>query len=474
MVVININIAKKTKIIGIILCIIISITFFFYKRGSNLFVFVKENPSIEIHSSFDALANVEEIRGGNIKEVNIDDSRVNTSKVGKYPVIYSYNEKSTKIIVTVIDTKPPSFEVKEIEIDLGMKVVPENLVENVKDDSLVDIYFAKEYSFKKVGDINVKIIAEDESGNKSEKETTVRVLTKDKVAPKLTGVKDIYVQLDANIDFLVNVKVNDNRDPNPQIEMETKGLNTHVIGSYPISYIAKDRSGNSTKILCEVHVMEHKEIGTTTPSDEKVIYLTFDDGPSKYTKKILDILDRYNAKATFFVTGGNPEYFGLIKEANDRGHTIGLHTYSHDYEKIYSSSKEYYKDLDKIANLCKEQIGYIPKYIRFPGGSSNEISRKYNVGIMSFLSKDVLKKGYQYYDWDISSSDGEGSIPVQKIIMESTMSKDTNISILCHDANGKETTVQALPAIIEYYQSLGYRFGAISDNSYVCHHTIHN
>lgn len=465
---------KKIKISGIVLCIIISIAFFIYKRDNNLFVFVKENPSIEIHTSFDALANVEKVNGGNIKEVSIDDSKVNTSKVGKYPVIYFYNEESIEITVTVIDTKAPTFDVKEIEIDLGMKVIPEDLVENVKDDSLVDVYFAKEYSFEKVGDTKVEIIAVDESGNKARKETVVHVLTKDKVAPKMIGVKDIYVQLDANIDFLAEIKVTDNRDPNPQIEMDTKGLNTHAIGSYPIVYIARDRSGNSTKILCEVHVMEHKEIGTTTPSDEKVIYLTFDDGPSKYTKKILDILDRYNAKATFFVTGENPEYFNLIKEANDRGHTIGLHTYSHDYEKIYSSSKAYYQDLEEIAALCKEQIGYIPKYIRFPGGSSNEISRKYNVGIMSFLSKDVLKKGYQYYDWDISSSDGEGTISVQKIIMESTMSKDTNISILCHDANGKATTVQALPAIIEYYQSLGYRFGAISDNSYVCHHTIHN
>lgn len=458
----------------IIVCFIVSIAFFVYKKNESLFIFVKDSPSVEVHNDFDALKNIKEIIGGRIEEVSVDDSKVNTSKVGKYPVTYFYDNESISIMVSVVDTKAPQFDVKEVDIDLGMKVYPEDLVENVKDDSLVDVYFLKEYHFNEVGDQKVEIVVEDESGNKTQKETIVHVLSKDVKAPKIKGVKDIYVQKDATIDFLVDVSASDNRDPSPTLTVNTKELDIHTIGNYSITYIAKDRSGNITKETCTVYVIEHKEIGTTTPTDEKIIYLTFDDGPSRYTEKILNILDRYNAKATFFVIGDNPEYFDLIKETNDRGHTIGLHTYSHDYEKIYSSSKSYYEDLEQIANLCKEQIGFIPKYIRFPGGSSNEISRKYNVGIMSFLTKDVIKKGYQYYDWDISSSDGEGTISTQKIIKEATASKENNISILFHDANGKQTTVAALPAIIEYYQSLGYRFAAISDNSYVCHHSVHN
>lgn len=465
---------NKSWLVTLIVCFIVSITFFIYKRSESLLIFVKDNPSVEIHNTFNAIENIKKVNGGNVTKVSVDDSKVNTSKVGKYPITYYYDNKSISIIVSVVDTKAPIFDIKEIEVDLGMKVYPEDVIENIQDDSLVDVYFTKEYRFEKEGSQKVEVVVEDKSGNKTKKETIVHVLSKDEKAPIIKGVKDKYVQVNANIDFLIDVSTSDNRDPAPLLTVDTSELDISRLGNYPITYIAKDRSGNITKEICVVYVVEHKEIGTTVPTDEKIIYLTFDDGPSRYTEKILNILDRYNAKATFFVIGDNPEYFDLIKETNDRGHTIGLHTYSHDYEKIYTSSKGYYEDLDKIAKLCKEQIGFIPKYIRFPGGSSNEVSRKYNVGIMSFLTKDVLKKGYQYYDWDVSSSDGEGTISTQRIIKESTVSKENNISILFHDANGKETTVAALPAIIEYYQALGYRFAAISDNSYVCHHTVHN
>ena len=147
-------------------------------------------------------------------------------------------------------------------------------------------------------------------------------------------------------------------------------------------------------------------MGTTEQSDEKVVYLTLDDGPSKNTQAVLDILDKYNAKATFFVTGAMPEYKDMIKKAYDKGHTIGMHTYSHDYAKVYASVDAYFQDLDQIGQLVKEEIGYVPCFIRFPGGSSNTISASYTKGIMTTLTQEVQARGYQYYDWNGSSGDG--------------------------------------------------------------------
>lgn len=215
-------------------------------------------------------------------------------------------------------------------------------------------------------------------------------------------------------------------------------------------------------------------IGTTEPKDDdKVVYLTFDDGPSENTKKILDILKEYNAKATFFITGANKDCRSYIKEAYEAGHTIGLHTNTHDYDKVYASDKAYFDDLAKVGEVAKEQIGFVPCFIRFPGGSSNMISAKYNKGIMSRLVESVQEKGYQYYDWNVDSGDAAGCNKGE-IEENATTDKMNHIMILFHDAQTKEATVEALPAILKYYSEHGYEFRAIDRSSYVCHHRMQN
>ncbi|MDD3360758.1 MAG: polysaccharide deacetylase [Hespellia sp.] len=215
-------------------------------------------------------------------------------------------------------------------------------------------------------------------------------------------------------------------------------------------------------------------VGSSTQSDEKVVYLTFDDGPSSNTKAVLDVLEQYDAKATFFVTGMNPDYDSLIKTAADSGHTIGLHTMSHDYSKIYASEDAYFRDLTQIGNLVKEQIGYVPCFVRFPGGSSNTVSAKYASGIMTRLSKEVIARGYQYYDWNSDSEDGSGNLTPDQIYTHAIAATANNIIILCHDAKDKETTIKALPKIIEHYQADGYIFCGLDRESYAPHHRIHN
>lgn len=208
--------------------------------------------------------------------------------------------------------------------------------------------------------------------------------------------------------------------------------------------------------------------------DRKVVYLTIDDGPSENTQAVLDILDRYGCKATFFVVGHNPDYYHLIGEAYRRGHTIGLHTYSHDYETVYSSVDAYYADLDAIGQVVKEQIGYVPCFIRFPGGSSNEVSANYSVGIMSVLVDSVREQGYQYYDWNMSTGDGAEHTADEIVGYATQPTEYQNIVLLCHDSATKQSTVEALPRIIEHYQSLGYTFEAIDRNTIVTHHGVNN
>lgn len=215
-------------------------------------------------------------------------------------------------------------------------------------------------------------------------------------------------------------------------------------------------------------------IGTTAVNDnEKVVYLTFDDGPSENTEEILEILDKYNAKATFFITGEDKNHRDLIKKAYDAGHTIGLHTYSHKYSEVYASVDAYFKDLDKIGKIAEEQLGFVPCFIRFPGGSSNEVSKQYCKGIMSRLVDLVQEKGYQYYDWNLDSGDGAGK-GKEDLIRNSQTDQMNHIMLLCHDAGAKHETVEALPSIIEYYQQKGYEFRAIDRESYVVHHKVNN
>ena len=168
-----------------------------------------------------------------------------------------------------------------------------------------------------------------------------------------------------------------------------------------------------------------------------------------------------------------PEYKDMIKAAYDKGHTIGMHTYSHDYAKVYASVDAYFQDLDQIGQMVQEEIGYVPCFIRFPGGSSNTVSRNYMEGIMSVLVPKVLELGYQYYDWNGSSGDGAVRT-TEQLVDQATSFQDNNIILLSHDSETKDTTVEALPKIIEYYQSQGYVFKALDLNSYVAHHGVNN
>lgn len=462
----------KITLTIIFLILILGIVYYFTSRPQ--VIFKQEDIKIEINDKYDFLKNIERVKNGNIKDVKVNTKNVDFNKLGTYEVIYTYDNKDYKISLEIVDTKKPKFEIVDLDLDVGMEVKPEDMVSKVEDATKTKIKFKKKYKFDQAGNVKVVVQVIDEAGNISEKKATVK-LVKDDQVPQINGIEEMTVIKGTEVDFKLGVNVIDNRDPNPKLVVDSSKVDLNKIGTYKAVYAASDRAGNKIEKQRVIKVIEKRDIGSTEQNNDKVVYLTFDDGPSENTQKILDILDRYNVKATFFVTGTNQQYNYLIQEANKRGHTIGLHTYCHDYATVYSSVDAYFNDLNNIGNMVKNLIGFTPKYIRFPGGSSNTVSKKYTPGIMTILTKEVINRGYQYYDWNGDSTDASGNnVAVSKLIANATSSKSNNVNILFHDTRAKSTTVEALPAIIENYLARGYRFEGINDNSFVPHQKVNN
>lgn len=209
-------------------------------------------------------------------------------------------------------------------------------------------------------------------------------------------------------------------------------------------------------------------------SGGKTIYLTFDDGPSPNTPRIISILNSYGIKATFFVK--NTSYNGYMKDIVDNGNVIALHSYTHDYKRIYSSDEAFYQDLQNISDLVYLQTGVRSNIMRFPGGGSNTVSKKYSPGIMTRLTQGVTERGYIYYDWNCSSGDAvKNTVPKDTIVANcKRVPAAKNVIVLLHDTDAKGTTVEALPEIIEYYQSCGYTFSTITADTPPVHHKVNN
>ena len=218
---------------------------------------------------------------------------------------------------------------------------------------------------------------------------------------------------------------------------------------------------------------EQNTANTSTTTEKKkstegVIWLTFDDGPSaNITPKVLDILKKENIKATFFVINYSDSNEHLIKRIVEEGHTIGIHGYSHEYSKIYKSKETFMNNVLTLQDRIFKSTGVKSMYIRFPGGSSNTVSRKYCKGIMTELTKEMLAKGYKYYDWNISSGDAGGAKNAKDVYKNVTknLSKKRGNMVLMHDFGGNKKGLEALPEIIKYAKKEGYTFSKIDDDT---------
>lgn len=202
----------------------------------------------------------------------------------------------------------------------------------------------------------------------------------------------------------------------------------------------------------------------------KKVYLTFDDGPSSNTGRLLDILNSYGVKGNFFVVGTkNEKLLPYYKRIVDEGHVLAMHSYSHRYEEIYRSEEAFLDDLTRIQSMIYEETGCMPNIYRFPGGSSNTVS-----GVdMKELEALLAQRGITYYDWNISSGDAANPMLSAEEIVENSL-KDLNeyeeAMILMHDLSNKTSTVEALPAIIEGILAMGVEIAPITQDSMLIQH----
>ena len=209
---------------------------------------------------------------------------------------------------------------------------------------------------------------------------------------------------------------------------------------------------------------------TEEPLPEKWVCLTFDDGPSKTTPDVLAALNTAGVHGTFFVvaTDYNEKYLPLLTEAAAAGHQIALHSASHEYSDIYQSSDAYWEDIA----LLKERIApYVDvesiRYLRFPGGSTNTVSRRYGgKGLMKQLKAEVEQKGLQWVDWNVCAEDAVGGHPSADTIYRNVVhetGEQTHCVVLMHDSATTRTTAEALPDIIRWYTDNGYAFLTVAE-----------
>ena len=206
----------------------------------------------------------------------------------------------------------------------------------------------------------------------------------------------------------------------------------------------------------------------------KAVYLTFDDGPGQYTDELLNILAHHKVKATFFVTGFFKSYLDCLDREAANGHTIGVHTYSHDYAKVYKSTKAYWADFEQMEQLIEQHTGKRTTLFRFPGGSSNVISKKYCEGIMTDLVKEANEKGLTYADWNVLSGDSgdtKDSDKIYKNIVKGC-ANHTHSVVLCHDIH--EFTINAMDKTIAKLLKEGYVLLPLDEGTPVVHQQVNN
>lgn len=185
------------------------------------------------------------------------------------------------------------------------------------------------------------------------------------------------------------------------------------------------------------------------PEENRKVYLTFDDGPSIYTEELLDILAEYHVKATFFVTGKDKEKYGdTYRRIVAEGHTLGMHSYSHEYGTIYASLENFQEDIKLLRDFLYNETGVVSNFYRFPGGSSNQVSKTDIHEMIDYLNA----MGIRYYDWNVSSGDATtdplSSDQIVNRVMGQLPSHRVAV-VLMHDAGDKRSTVDAIAPLIE-------------------------
>ena len=451
--------------------------------------------------------------------VKVSTERVNIHEPGTYVVTYSakfmwLSASSTRDVV-IVDTTPPVIELKHID----------------------DYYTLPHHAYEEEGftatdnhdgDITSKVVSEEKDGH-------VYYTVSDQYGNKATADREIFYD-DRNAPvfsfpsgeegFLFqgqtwedDVQAEDDADGDVSDRVKSEGsVDTGKVGTYIITYTVSDEWGNVAKKNRYVTVKrvpvtadeaaaaavitpvsaQAAAAGSTagtgstanaaagagaaaeqtakpaTADPKKIIYLTFDDGPGKYTEELLKILDDHKVLATFFVTAAYKDYQDLIGKEYNAGHSVGVHTATHEYSEIYASTDAYWADFNKMQDIIQEQTGCRTDIFRFPGGASNTVSANYSKGIMTELARQSAEKGYIYVDWNVTSGDA-GDTTDSEVLYQNMMKgihTYENSFILCHDI--KDFTIATMDRFITDALKEGYTFLPITSESKTCHHGINN
>ncbi len=334
---------------------------------------------------------------------------VDTGKLGvhvlRYRTRWLWSDYEVERRIFVVDTTPPVIELKTIE-----GYTPTWMTGYAEEGYTA--YDACD------GDLTGKVrrtaekerviyTVSDSSGNST---TVVRELPDLHYDPPvLTLLGEEHITLEAGLSFQdpgCTAVDNLGNDLSAHIQVESD-VDPWLAGEYTIRYSIISEEGMEVSTLRRVSVLA-KELPAEKLPQEKTIYLTFDDGPGPYTEELLDLLKKYNVRATFFVTDQQSDYLDLIGRAFREGHSIGVHTLLHNYDYIYASEENYFEDFFAMEEIIYRQTGAYTRLFRFPGGSSNTVSR-INPGIMTRLTQAMNDMGYQYFDWNFSSGDAGGT-----------------------------------------------------------------
>ncbi len=458
---------------------IFTLGFLIFTSCGYFFAFEPENVNIQLNGDTDITLGVynsyndfgitftsnNEVVSRNKYILRINNPLDNTV-LGNYTIDYEINYKNKDYNIsrniTVIDEESPVITLSSdtVTMDYCSKKIKKPITFTAYDNYDKDITDKVEV-ITKSNSIIYKVI--DSSGNVSENVANIIYQKKPNNTFKLNGSKKMYVTLNSTFND-PGVTYKDGCGKELKNELIVSGeVDTSVEGTYFIFYKIEGEKTLSREVI----------VNEKTTNNKKTIYLTFDDGPGATTQKILDTLDKYNIKATFFVTHQFPAYIDLIGEEYRRGHTIAVHTYTHNYKTVYSTVDGYVSDFNKMNELVKYYTGSYSLIFRFPGGSSNTVSRQYAKGIVTAIAKRMIEDGYFYWDWNVDSQDAAGA-NAQRVYNEvlKGVEKCSNCVVLMHDI--KSATATALDDILKSLTEKGYTFKTLTTTSPKVRHHINN
>lgn len=400
---------------------------------------------------------------------------VNLRKIGDYTLFYSVvsGSKSAQCsrIVHVRDTTPPEIDLKHEEGYLASWLVGYNeegfTATDNYDGDITDRVVRTE-----IDDVIYYSVV-DSSGNSTTVERKVEYGISEPMI-RLVGGEEVNIGASFRYEDPGYEAIDESGNDLSSYVQVAGEVIPYKVGSYQLTYSITNEQGETAIAYRTVNIIPQLTEATVVPT-EKTIYLTFDDGPSEYTDRLLDVLARYKAKATFFVTCCDPDYFDCVGRAFREGHSIGVHSKTHEYSIVYANEQAFFNDFLAVEDMIFEQTGEYTKLFRFPGGSSNTVSRNYNYGIMSRLAKYMTDMGYVYFDWNVDSGDALGgarnAYTVANNVADGCSENVVNV-VLQHDSKG--FSVEAVETILRWGRNNGYTFKALDESCYQAHQPIAN